>query len=178
MKKLLPLILMLAGAALLFTGCPKDAPEEPVSQPADTPDTPAFDGNVDLTKLAGYDEAAGGLVKDFGAAVSGYDEAFAFTLKDLGLEEGFKFTKIVVLGEVYDATGAKVDLASTWSSRLMLKLFASEADHTANTAIKEEFNCGVEGQSIAGFTAVTDILTIHAKADPVTKIVVTAIKFE
>lgn len=40
MKKLLPLILMLAGAALLFTGCPKDAPEEPVSQPADTPETP------------------------------------------------------------------------------------------------------------------------------------------
>ena len=75
MKKLLVLLGILA--AFSFVACDKEA-----NPPA--PEVPAFDGNVDLTKLAEYDEAAGGLVKDFGTAVNGYDLAFSYKLSDLG----------------------------------------------------------------------------------------------
>jgi len=176
MKKTL-LVLSAIATLFAFVSCKKSTGDEPKSDPAGNVETPAFDGNVDLTVLPGYDATVGGLVFAFETAKSSYDELAAFSLSDLGLTDKGSFTKIVVLADVYDENGAKVELASAWDKRLMLKVFATEADKTANKAAKEEYNCGVADQSIV-FSNVTDILTIHIKDKPISKVVVTAIKFE
>jgi hypothetical protein len=176
MKKLLVLVGILAAFSLM--GCPKD-PKDPVDPPASDPienpaepetpfepEDPAFDGNVDLTKLAEYDETAGGLVKDFGTAVNGYNVAFTYKLSDLGYTDE-DFTTIVVVADVYNGE-SKYDLASDWTARLMLKI---------NQTV-EVFNSGVDDatQGIK-FESKDDVLDIHVKDKPVTKVVVKAIKF-
>ena len=184
MKKLLVLLGILA--AFSFVACNKEA--DPINPPAsdpieneDTgdvtppttedegdkePEVSVFDGNVDLTKLAEYDEAAGGLVKDFGTAVNGYDVAFTYKLSDLGYTDE-DFTTIVVVADVYNGE-SKYDLASDWTARLMLKI---------NQTV-EVYNSGVDDatQGIK-FESKDDVLDIHVKDKPVTKVVVTAIKF-
>ena len=169
MKKLLVLLGILA--AFSFVACNKEADpinppaSDPIENPAE-PEAPAFDGNVDLTKLAEYDETAGGLVKDFGTAVNGYDVAFTYKLSDLGYTDE-DFTTIVVVADVYNGE-SKYDLASDWTARLMLKI---------NQTV-EVYNSGVDDatQGIK-FESKDDVLDIHVKDKPVTKVVVTAIKF-
>ena len=169
MKKLLVLLGILA--AFSFVACDKEADpvkppiSDPIENPAE-PEAPAFDGNVDLTKLAEYDETAGGLVKDFGTAVNGYDVAFTYKLSDLGYTDE-DFTTIVVVADVYNGE-SKYDLASDWTARLMLKI---------NQTV-EVYNSGVDDatQGIK-FESKDDVLDIHVKDKPVTKVVVTAIKF-
>ena len=130
------------------------------------PEAPAFDGNVDLTKLAEYDETAGGLVKDFGKAVNGYDVAFTYKLSDLGYTDE-DFTTIVVVADVYNGE-SKYDLASDWAARLMLRI---------NQTV-EVYNSGVDDATLGiKFESKDDVLDIHVKDEPVTKVVVKAIKF-
>ena len=174
MKKLLVLVGILAAFSLM--GCPKDPvnppASDPIENPTDTPvepEAPAFDGNVDLTKLAEYDETAGGLVKDFGTAVNNYDLAFSYKLSDLGYTDE-DFDTIVVVADVYNGE-SKYDLNSAWSARLMLKCSGADANPGC-------FNAGVDDKAQGmKFTSKDDTLDIHVKADPVTKVVVTAIKF-
>ena len=188
MKKLLVLLGILAAFSLM--GCPKD-PKDPVNPPAsdpieneDTgdvtppitedegdkePEVSVFDGNVDLTKLAEYDEAAGGLVKDFGKVVNSYDLAFSYKLSDLGYTDE-DFNTIVVVADVYNGEN-KYDLSSAWSARLMLKCSGADANPNCNNAGVDDKAQGMK------FTSKDDTLDIHVKADPVTKVVVKAIKF-
>ena len=188
MKKLLVLLGILAAFSLM--GCPKD-PKDPVNPPAsdpieneDTgdvtppttedegdkePEVSVFDGNVDLTKLAEYDEAAGGLVKDFGKVVNSYETAFTFTVSDLGYTDE-EFTKIEIIADIYNGD-EKYDLgdsnydAAKWNRRIM-----------ATNGTKQEYNMGVKGVYIP-FTSATDEILIQIKGEPVTKVVITAINF-
>ena len=144
-------------------------PEEDGDEGDKEPEAPAFDGNVDLTKLAEYDETAGGLVKDFGKAVNGYDVAFTYKLSDLGYTDE-DFTKIEIIADIYNGD-EKYDLGDSnydeakWNRRIM-----------ATNGTEKEYNMGVKGFYIP-FTSATDEILIQIKGEPVTKVVITAINF-
>ena len=159
MKKLLVLLGILA--AFSFVACNKEA--------GGSDPNAGFDGNVDLTKLAEYDETAGGLVKDFGKAVNSYDLAFSYKLSDLGYTDE-DFDTIVVVADIYNGE-TKYDLNSAWGARLMLKCSGADANPSCTNAGVDDKAQGMK------FTSKDDTLDIHVKAEPVTKVVVTAIKF-
>lgn len=124
-----------------------------------------FDGNVDLTKLTGYNETEAGIVKDFESIVENYETVAEFILSDLGYN-GETFSKIAVIADVYDADGNKYDITSNWNARLVLAINDTDVN----------YNGGDENQS-ADFSAASDKLTVKVKAVPVTKVVITKIVF-
>ena len=167
MKKIKVLLGALALIASLgLIGC--NPSTGPAADPTTT--TPAvFDGNVNLTTLAGYDAAAGGIVKDFGEEKSGYATVASFKLSDLGYTANSGFTKVAVIADVYNDAG-KIDIASKWSSRLMITVGDTSVDTNKN------FNAGVADQTQAVSSA-DDNLLIQIKGDPVRKVVIKAITF-
>ena len=163
MKKFLLALGVVAALSLLFVGCDK-----PTDEPETTAET-TFDGNVDLTKLAGYDAAAGGIVKDFGTATSGYATVASFVLSDLGYTADSGFKKVAVVADVYNGD-TKYDLASNYSARIMITVGDTSNDDNKN------FNAGVANATQA-VSAATDTLLIQIKGEPVTKVVIKAITF-
>lgn len=125
----------------------------------------AFDGNVDLTTLTGYDETEKGIVKVFESVVKNYETVAEFTLSDFGYN-GEEFAKIGVIADVYDGDGNKYDLNSNWAVRLVLAINGEDG----------QYNGGTADQTIS-FTNASDKLTIKVKDKPVTKVVITGIKF-
>ena len=166
MKKFLLALGVVAALSLLFVSCgDKPAADDPEPTPAVT----TFDGNVDLTKLAGYDATEGGVVKDFGAAVQGYETVASYVLSDLGYTADSGFTKVAVIADVYNGD-TKYDLSSAWGARVMITVGDTSVDSNKN------FNAGVADQTQA-VSAATDTLLIQVKAEPVTKVVIKAITF-
>ena len=169
MKKIKVLLSALAMvAAMAFVSCGGGAGDDPTGGKSGS-DAVVFDGNVDLTVLDGYDATAGGIVKDFGSETSGYATVASFKLSDLGYTEDSGFTKVAVIADVYNDAG-KIDIASTWSSRIMITVGDTSNDDNKN------FNAGVADQTQAVSSA-DDELLIQIKGDPVRKVVITAITF-
>ena len=167
MKKIKVLLGALALIASLgLIGCnPSTNPAADPTTTDPTTTTPAvFDGNVNLTTLAGYDATAGGIVKDFGEVKTNYETVASFTLSDLGYKTDSGFTKVAVVADVYNGE-TKYDLASAWGARLMLTIGDTK-----------EYNAGVADKAIAVSDASATLL-IQSKAEPVTKVVIKAITF-
>lgn len=161
MKKIKVLLSALAMvAALAFVSC--SGGSDGTSSPAE--EKVVFDGNVDLTALAGYDATVGGVVKDFGGVADEYATVAEYTLSALGYTADSGFTKVAVLADVYNGE-TKYDLSSAWGARIMLTI--GEA---------KEYNAGVADKTLAVSDASAKLL-IQSKAEPVTKVVITAITF-
>lgn len=164
MKKIKVLLSALAMvAAMAFVSCGGGAGDDPTGGKSGS-EAVVFDGNVDLTALAGYDATAGGVVKDFGGVADAYATVAEYTLSDLGYTADSGFTKVAVIADVYNGE-TKYDLSSAWGARIMLTIGEDK-----------EFNAGVADKTLAVSDASAKLL-IQAKAEPVTKVVITAITF-
>ena len=153
-------------AALSFVGCSNDSKDpDPAPAPA------AWDGIVDLTALPEYDDALGGIAKSFNPAASNYDEAFSYKISDLGYTDGCGYTKLYILGEVYNVD--KYDLASRWDARIMLTI-GSTSEYNAGVIDDEQYG----GKHAIAFSSGDDVLKINIKDQPVTAVVITDIIFE
>jgi len=127
-----------------------------------------FNGIVDLSKLPEYDASIQGLVKEFNNPLSNYEIFFTYKISDLGISDSDGFKTISVVGKVYngdDEYDLHAENETDWSARLFLK--AGE---------EKQFNAGVSDMNIS-FTSVDDKLEIHIKEKPVTKVIITEIKF-
>ena len=170
MKKFLLALGVVAALSLLFVGCdkPTDEPETPA-----TPETPAettFDGNVDLTKLAGYDAAAGGIVCTISSGT--YQKAGSFKVGDLGWTADCGLTKVYFLADVYNGD-TKYDIASDWDAKLMIKVNNEDKEYNQGSVDPEEYG----GNHAVAIASADDVIDVYTKTKTVTKVVIKSIIF-
>ena len=169
MKKLLVLLGILA--AFSFVACNKEADpvnppaSDPIENPTDTPDvpeTPAFDGKIDLT---------GKMVKNEAAFTRAYD-GFLITFDAIDVTD---YTSLKVGAKFYDKDGSEI--AANYGLAQYLLLRDPSGSWDGDNKAKDQYNLGMQDMDLSEVTGNVAAIAIQNSTADVCFIEVTSIEF-